>query len=438
MTDTRTRADIAGRTRPPTFDPALPDESYENPDLTIRDGRRLRIGLYTPNYPGLTGDGGIGTYTRALAHELDRLGHAVHVLAPGDRGPADDGPVRVHFTRTDHLAGVDRLLPGAGACWRVARAMRRLARAERLDVVEFPNWEGLGLLFEQWSRVPVVVRMYTSSAETQKLDGLPDLRWYRWNVRRERWQARLAHALVTHSDAHRRVMAAETRIPAERIRLIPLGIEAAPDFVRPPRPAGPPTVVYLGRLEHRKGTMDLLDAIPRVLSVVPDARFVLIGGDRPHAPGGQTHAGYVAGLPATVRERVTLTGPLPAAEVDRRLQTADLFVAPSRYESFGLIFLEAMRWGTPVVGTTAGGIPEVVEDGVSGVLVRPGMAGELAAAIIDLLRDPGRRAALGAAGRRRVQSEFTLERMARRVADLYREVVRRGANQNLVGGRHGS
>jgi glycogen synthase len=396
----------------------------------------MRIGLYTPNYPGLTADGGIGTYTRALGRELSRLGHTVHVLTPGDRESTDDGPIRVHFTRIDHLAGVDRLMPGAGACWRVARAMRRLVRSERLDVVEFPNWEGLGLLFEQWSRVPVVVRLHTSSAEAQQIDGLPDRRWYRWNVRRERWQSRRADALVTNSDAHRRLMAAETGIPAERIRLIPLGIEAAPHFVRPPRPAGPPTVVYLGRLEHRKGTMDLLDAVPRVLRAIPDARFVLIGADRPHAPGGRTHAEYVAGLPIMVRERVTLTGPLPAAEVDRRLQAADLFVAPSRYESFGLIFLEAMRWGTPVVGTTAGGIPEVVEDGVSGVLVRPGAAGELADAIVTLLNDPARRSALGEAGRHRVETEFTVERMARRVAELYSEVAGRRAEPQLAGSSH--
>jgi len=152
----------------------------------------VRIGLYTPNYPGLTTDGGIGTYTRALGHELCRLGHAVHVLTPGDLADTTDGPVRVHFTRTDHLAGVDRLVPGAGACWRVARAVWRLVRSEGLEVVEFPNWEGLGVLFQQLSRVPVVVRMHTSSAETQRIDRLLDHRWYRWNVRRERWQARLA------------------------------------------------------------------------------------------------------------------------------------------------------------------------------------------------------------------------------------------------------
>jgi glycosyltransferase involved in cell wall biosynthesis len=184
-------------------------------------------------------------------------------------------------------------------------------------------------------------------------------------------------------------------------------------------------VVYLGRLEHRKGTVELLQAIPEVLRRVPDARFVLIGADRPHCPGGLTHAQYLErDFPPEVRRCVTLAGRLPQPEVDRWLQTADLFVAPSRYESFGLIFLEAMRWGTAVVGTTAGGISEIVENGKSGVLVRPESSSALAAAIADLLLDPARRAELGSTGRRRVESEFSVRRMAERVADLYEEVIR--------------
>ena len=85
-------------------------------------------------------------------------------------------------------------------------------------------------------------------------------------------------------------------------------------------------------------------------------------------------------------------------EVTRYLQTADLFVAPSLYESFGLIFLEAMRWGTPVVGTRVGGIPEIVCDGESGVLVSPGNHYRLASAISELLLDEQRRLTLGEKG----------------------------------------
>ena len=118
----------------------------------------MRIALYTPNYPGLTGEGGIGTYTKAIAHGLCELGHEIHVLTPGDRPSTSDGQVRVHFTRTDHFPAADKVFPGAGACWRVGRAMRRLVRDYNLDVVEFPNWEGYGLLFLKTARVPMVVR----------------------------------------------------------------------------------------------------------------------------------------------------------------------------------------------------------------------------------------------------------------------------------------
>jgi hypothetical protein len=390
----------------------------------------MRVGFYTPNYPGLTGDGGIGSYTRTLGLGLAGRGHTVHVLTPGTGPAVRDGAIHVHFTGTRHLPGVDKLFPGAGACWRVGRAARRLVRDHALDVVEFPNWEGYGLLFLRTARTPTVVRLHTSSRESQAIDGTPPTRWHRWDVRRERWQARWADAVVTHSDAHRRLMVEETGLPAESIRLIPHGVEVHPNFLRPRRPDQPPTVVYLGRLEHRKGTVELLRAVPKVLTAVPDARFVLIGSDRPHCPGGRTHAEYLAAeFPAGVRARITLAGRLPQPEVDRWLQTADVFVAPSRYESFGLIFAEAMRWGTPVVGTTAGGIPEVVEHDRSGVLVPPESPAELAAAVAGLLADPERRGRLGAAGRRRVETEFGTETMVGRVENLYADVIRRNGGR---------
>jgi glycogen(starch) synthase len=387
-------------------------------------GQPMRVAIYTPNYPGLTGEGGIGTYTRFLGHGLSDLGHEVHVLTPGDRPSVPDGPVRVHFTRTNHLPLVDRVLPGAGACLRTARALRRLIREQRLDLVELANWEGYGLLYLRMPRVPTVVRLSTSSQEAQEIDGLFSSRRLRWDGKRERWQARAADTLATHSAAHARLMAEELGVPAESIRVIPLAVPVFPDFARPPRLAGPPTVVYLGRLEHRKGTIDLLQAVPKVLAEVPDARFVLIGADRPHCPGGRTHAQYLEqNFPVEVKSQVTLAGRLPQPEVDRWLQTADVFVAPSRYESFGLIFLEAMRWGTPVIGTVAGGIPEIVENGRSGLLVQPESSDELAGAMVRLLRDASMRLALGAAGRTRVEREYSVEQMARRTVALYEEVL---------------
>jgi glycosyltransferase involved in cell wall biosynthesis len=393
----------------------------------------MKIGLYTPQYPGVTGEGGIATYTRNLAQALSALGHTVHVLtAAGEsRGgqhaePCNDRGVMVHQVRADHVPLLERVLPGSGANYRIGAAMQRLVRRYGLEVVEFPNWEGLGLWFAALRKVPLVVRLHTSSAETQLIDGVVPSCAARWDVRRERWQSGRADRLVTHSLAHRQHMAQELAMDAATIDVIPHGIPVHPEFQRPARrPGDELTVVYLGRMEKRKGTLDLIHAIPAVLRQVPDVRFVLIGADRAHCPGGRTHAQYIQDeLPPETRRRIRLMGRLPDDEVDRWLQTADVFVAPSLYESFGLIFLEAMRWGTPVIGTRAGGIPEIVHDADTGVLVGPGRAGELGAAILGLLRDEGRRQRLGQAGRRCAEQSFAIERIAARVAnEVYERAI---------------
>ncbi len=385
----------------------------------------MKIGFFSSSYPGVTGEGGIGTYTRNLAHALAALGHGVHVLTPGDaRSSVEDGAVSVHLCRDDYLPVGDRLVPGAGASYRVGTAMARLVERHGLDVVEFPNWGGVGLWYAARRPAPLVVRLHTSAAETNRIDGVASRRVAAWDVRRERWLSRSANALVTHSDAHRRQMADDLGIDAARIALIPHGIPLGDVHVRPRNRSGELTVVYLGRMEKRKGTLDLLTAAPEVLRAVPEARFVLIGADRPHCPGGRTHARYLEEeFPPEVRSRIRLAGRLPDDEVARLLRAADLFVAPSLYESFGLIFVEAMRWGTPVVGTRAGGIPEIVEDDVSGLLVSPGNPAELADALIALLRDEGRRCRIGEAGRRRVEAEFSAERMAERAVAFYNQAI---------------
>jgi glycogen synthase len=269
------------------------------------------------------------------------------------------------------------------------------------------------------------VRLHTSSQESQEIDGTQTSRLVRWDVRRERWLVRHADRLVTHSEAHRRRMADELRIDPGHIHVIHHGVPVHPSFSRPARQESRLTVVHLGRMEKRKGVMDLLRAIPQVLSEVPETRFLFIGADRPHCLGGRTHAQFIREeFLAAVQEKINLLGKLPDDEVDRILQEADLLVSPSLYESFGLVFPEAMRWGLPVIGSTAGAIPEIVEDGKTGLLVAPESPRELAQAIIALLVDPERRRTLGEQGRRHVEQHFSIERMAHNVETLYTETVR--------------
>jgi glycogen(starch) synthase len=382
----------------------------------------VRVGIFTPYYPGITGDSGIGTYTRQLATSLSKIGHQVHVVTPGDEAQISDNGVMVHVINTRHIPGLEILVPGAGASHRVAKAMSRLVRDASLDVLEFPNWEGLGAWFALWRRLPVVVRLHTSSLETIKIDGLPVTYPRRVDVWRERASAGLADALVTHSRAHQLTMASELRINPKRIKIVPHGIASNG---RSSAEREPNTIVYVGRLERRKGAIDLLHAAPLVLRENPNVRFVMIGTDRAHCPGGKTHAEYLLEFPLEVRSRISLLGRLPEEEVEGWLRRATIFVAPSLYESFGLVFLEAMRHGTPVIGTFAGGIPEIVEHERSGLLVPPGDAQALAAAILNLMNDLRKRDRLGSAGKVRCEQEFSADMMARRMADLYASAIER-------------
>ena len=154
--------------------------------------------------------------------------------------------------------------------------------------------------------------------------------------------------------------------------------------------------------------------------------MVLAGQDFPTAPGGVTwreHAECL--LSPTQQARVRFAGHVEESELERLYRESDLFVAPSLYESFGLVYLEAMSRGLPVIGCRVAAIPEVVAHGETGLLVPPGDAPALAQAITSLLRDEAARAEMGARGRDTVKRLFTVEAMASRVADLYTRLAER-------------
>jgi glycosyltransferase involved in cell wall biosynthesis len=187
-------------------------------------------------------------------------------------------------------------------------------------------------------------------------------------------------------------------------------------------------ILYVGRFETRKGIDILAEAIPAVLAAEPEARFVLVGDPNVDEDGrGPTYRGQVEKLVARYPGRVEMTGVLSRDALVEQYARADIFVAPSRYESFGLIFLEAMMHGAACVGTEAGGIPEVVENGVTGLLVPPADSSALADALSRLAGDAALRRRLGEAGFAAFQEKFTAERMAEAAEKTYWELCRMDA-----------
>ena len=183
-----------------------------------------------------------------------------------------------------------------------------------------------------------------------------------------------------------------------------------------------PYVIFVGRITRQKGVPVLLRAASRL---IPEAQLVLCAGQADTAELLAEVTELVEGLRATRSGVVWIPEMLAKAEVIQLLTHATVFACPSVYEPLGIVNLEAMACGTAVVGSRTGGIPEVVAEGETGLLVPPGDPEALATALDVLLSDPGLARAMGQAGRKRAVAEFGWPAIAAQTADLYAELANR-------------
>jgi phosphatidylinositol alpha-1,6-mannosyltransferase len=221
----------------------------------------------------------------------------------------------------------------------------------------------------------------------------------------------------------------EQQIPTDRIHRLAWGLD--PEFEArlgtpdpPSRPADFPErsriILTVGRwdpTERYKGADTLISAMPHLLRTVPDAVLVLAGEgeDRPRLEQLARDSG--------VADHIHFLFGLKQEELFACYAHCDVFALPSRGEGFGLVFLEAMACAKPVIGGAHGGTPDVVEDGVTGLLVPHGDAAPLSDALESLLADPSRSSEMGARGRKRVQAAYTFERFQTGLGRAMEEVL---------------
>lgn len=398
----------------------------------------MNICFICREYPPAPRTGGIGSATRDTAHALVRLAHRVHVVAPAweEPGTFSDAGVAVHRVRLprwprgeiSRFAGhtLDRLVWS----WAAARAVARLDRSEGIDVVEAPEFAAEAVVATRRASPPVVVRLHTPLALVRVLNGLVPTADCRRTVALERAAIGAAAAVTAPSQALAAAGAEAGYGPRAAVaRIIPYGVDA--EVFRPEGAAARDAsslVLFPGRLETRKGVGDLADALPVIAGAVPEARFAFVGADTTTAPGGVSWLGVIrAGARAAgIDDRVRFAGFVPRERMPAWYGVADVVVAPSRFEPFGIVYLEAMACGRPVVGCAAGAFPEIATDGRDGVVVPPGDAHAIAKAVIRLLEQPEDALEIGARARRRVVEGFSIETIARSTADFYESVARQG------------
>lgn len=403
-------------------------------------GERMTICFLSQDYPP-THAGGIGRFTFDLANALARLGHNVHVLTRGA------GHHRVDFERgvwVHRLVVGERPMPAEAKAlgvpahiWNHAATMRdevaRIATHRRVDVVEAPVWdaEGIALLLD--GRFPLVTSLQTTLRIA--LESHPE--WARDEAFMRDFGAPMLaiEKLLFERSAgiHSISRAIAERIAADygvsfdgpRLGLVPLGLDDR--SLEPAVPAGDGVrLLFVGRLEKRKGIGELLEVAPRLLERHPGLALTLVGDDTIPNERGRTyreeflerHAGrdFLA--------RVRFAGKVPEASLYDHYRDCDIFTSPSHYESFGLIFVEAMMFAKPVVGCDAGGMPEVIEEGRCGLLARPGDAQSLFDCLDRLAGDAALRGRFGERARACYEERFTAARMGRLAEEFYLGMVR--------------
>jgi glycosyltransferase involved in cell wall biosynthesis len=381
--------------------------------------------------------GGIGTQSRVKARCLRAAGHDVAVLTGGEGA----GPLL--STRDDEGVPVHELdAPGrefdvyrtetywVGYTWAVLGALRSLSATQPFDVVDFPDYGAEGFAFQldrqEDDPTAVVVHLHGSLGMFAERIGWPEQgdRLHRVGIFMEDLAIQAADRLLAASHSIAELTAARAGIPLDLIDVVEGAVDT--EAFIPPRVPRPPReemrLLFVGNLVANKGVWTVLDAFLRLAPDRPGLSLLLAGS----ADDGIDKELRARAMQAGLGDRVRLLGFVEHDQLPELYRSADVLAVPSHYEGgLGMVYLEAMACGLPVVAGAGGGAAEAVAHGETGILLQTGQAEEAAAAIGRLCADARLRARLGAAGRARVTERFSIERYGVRVAEAYERAIER-------------
>jgi len=395
----------------------------------------MKIAMLTTSFPLREGHTS-GTFVYDLARALVGEGHEVRVLAPHAHGAARREPMsgievrRFLYALPSSLevlayeAGIPAnlkrrrwaklLLPQFAA----ADVMSTLATCRGCDVIH-AHWTFSGII-GAWAkalwRIPLVITTHGSDINELPERG-PQVALTRWALRR-------ADRVICVSEALAGKVI-ELGVPCKRVTVIHNGVDTDKFHPGPPRPRGH-RLLWVGRLSPEKGLKYLIEALPLVRERVPDVHLTLVGeGSQEEALRSQAEALGVA-------DAISFAGPRPHDDIPELMRQADLFVLPSLNEGFGIVLIEAMASGLPIVASDTGGIPEIVEHGRTGVLVPPGESDSLAWAIMEVLRDGARTTEMVEGALAEVHKRFSSAAQVRAYERVYGELVGAPVAESVV------
>jgi phosphatidylinositol alpha-mannosyltransferase len=373
----------------------------------------VKIALVSPYdfaYPG-----GVCLHISCLEQQFTRLGHDVRVIAPASKVIPDFG---------DRFIPIGRPRPvptGSGSIARLTLSVRLSSRIK--EVLEREKFDIIHLHEPLMPMLCTTVLRLSPTATVgtfHATDGRPGYnlgrpvskfflkRWFR------KLDGKIAVSRPAMEFAHKHFPGYYNIVP-NGVDLEHFSPEVAPieEFKD-----GKLNILFVGRLEKRKGVKYLIEAFAQVKQEVPNSRLIIVG------PGTRLRRGYERKVARSgLKKDVVFIGFAPYEDLPRYYQTADVFCAPATgAESFGIVLLEAMALGKPIVASNIEGYAGVVSDGVDGQLVPPKDSQSLARALTSLLNDPALRQRMGVAGRAKALN-YGWDSIARTILDYYHRVL---------------
>lgn len=390
----------------------------------------------------LSGHGGVAVYNRTLARALVELGHSVTIVtartSPDEPAHEERNGVAIHRLLRRHPYWLRRL-PLVGRYTRsfiqlfysfqVARFLNSLSEVASPDIIEFADVEAEGFMYlRQRDRKPVIVRCHTPTFVLRRYHR-PEEMVFSTALTTAMEKSCICHAdgLTAPSHDMARNIAEECNVSQTDFRIIPNVLDVS-TYIQHVYQEGENNnrviILHVGRLERVKGVATLVRAIPLIVDQHSQTLFVFIGPDHTDL-NGQSYREELEAycLSHNVSKNVRFLGYVDEPDLISWYNRADIAVVPSlNYESFSYTCAQAMAAGVPVVASGIGGIPETVEDGISGYVVDPGDHKILAQKLLKLVANKTLRHKMGSAGKKRAMTSFNVNTIAEQMIEFYSKV----------------
>jgi glycogen(starch) synthase len=396
----------------------------------------MRIAFLSREYPPDTAWGGLATLYHSLASSLAQHGHEVHVICQAIGKPAEsvEDSVFVHKVgsnpkRYSAVARINYMIHA----W---LTLRDIISRHGIDVVEANYWGAEAFLYTFKKRVPLIIRVDVSARDmllTKTYSGIKERAALKALSVIEDYSILRADRVISISKDMYASVIDRLHITADKVDTVLHGIDTARyRFVKSnirerfEIPQSVPLVLFVGRMEARKGVHVLCQAIPQVIRVLPMTRFVFVGRDTQTAPGGGSVRSHISksGKQNGFASNLHFMDFLPPDELVKMYSACDVFVLPSFREGCGLVILEALACGKPVVATDTGLVPELSLMNAGVTVVPQDNAERLATAILDTLsiNDVEKRL-IAKRNRSLIETRFSISMWVDKIVQVYEKTL---------------